>query len=329
MILTICTLFILLSIFITVLFGLTSGCRYKLRCLMLLPSTFLPLILILVSALIAGTWPGLRELEASLMLSLFGMRKKPKDSTGYGGELSYLSIAAYLASLVVFFLSWLDYLALDDAIVPLLLFLMAVSFLDQVFVATREDRLAAASGDENEGKTAVPTRAPVKRLKRLKRLKRPSLRPLKAFRMPSLQENKPEKLFTAKETVRSKEECEADEPATRMDVIYERIQEYMENKQPYLEYDFQMSDMAEAVYTNKSYVSKTINAMAGKNFCQFVNSYRVRYAVHTMHKNPKIKVGELALMSGFSSMVSFDMAFKLHMNTTPSEYLRSIQAEKL
>lgn len=323
MTLTICTLFILLSIFITILFGLTNGSGYKLRCLMLLPSMSLPLILILVSALMAGTWPGLRELEASLMLSLFGMRKKPKDSSEYSGELSYLSIAAYLVSLVVFFLSWLDYLDLDDAIVPLLLFLLAVSFLDQVLFATRKDRLSAYSDDENEGKTAIPSPAPVKRLKR------PFLRPLKAFRKPSMPENKPVKHSLAKETVLYKEECETEEPTTRMDVIFERIKDYMENKQPYLEYDFQMSDMAEAVYTNKSYVSKTINAMAGKNFCQFVNSYRVRYAVHVMHKNPKIKVGELALMSGFSSMVSFDMAFKLHMNTTPSEYLRSIQAEKL
>ena len=290
---------------------------------MLLPSMSLPLILILVSALMAGTWPGSRELEASLMLSLFGMRKKPKDSSEYSGELSYLSIAAYLVSLVVFFLSWLDYLDLDDAIVPLLLFLLAVSFLDQVLFATREDRLSAYSDDENEGKTAIPAPAPVKRLKRA------FLRPLKAFRKPSMPENKPVKHSLAKETVLYKEECETEEPTTRMDVIFERIKDYMENKQPYLEYDFQMSDMAEAVYTNKSYVSKTINAMAGKNFCQFVNSYRVRYAVHMMHKNPKIKVGELALMSGFSSMVSFDMAFKLHMNTTPSEYLRSIQAEKL
>ena len=290
---------------------------------MLLPSMSLPLILILVSALMAGTWPGLRELEASLMLSLFGMRKKPKDSSEYSGELSYLSIAAYLVSLVVFFLSWLDYLDLDDAIVPLLLFLLAVSFLDQVLFATRKDRLSAYSDDENEGKTAIPSPAPVKRLKR------PFLRPLKAFRKPSMPENKPVKHSLAKETVLYNEECETEEPTTRMDVIFERIKDYMENKQPYLEYDFQMSDMAEAVYTNKSYVSKTINAMAGKNFCQFVNSYRVRYAVHIMHKNPKIKVGELALMSGFSSMVSFDMAFKLHMNTTPSEYLRSIQAEKL
>ena len=323
MTLTICTLFILLSIFITILFGLTNGSGYKLRCLMLLPSMSLPLILILVSALMAGTWPGLRELEASLMLSLFGMRKKPKDSSEYSGELSYLSIAAYLVSLVVFFLSWLDYLDLDDAIVPLLLFLLAVSFLDQVLFATRKDRLSAYSDDENEGKTAIPSPAPVKRLKR------PLLGLLKAFRKPSMPENKPVKHFLAKETVLYKEECETEEPTTRMDVIFERIKDYMENKQPYLEYDFQMSDMAEAVYTNKSYVSKTINAMAGKNFCQFVNSYRVRYAVHIMHKNPKIKVGELALMSGFSSMVSFDMAFKLHMNTTPSEYLRSIQAEKL
>lgn len=323
MTLTICTLFILLSIFITILFGFANGSGYKLRCLMLLPSMSLPLILILVSALMAGTWPGSRELEASLMLSLFGMRKKPKDSSEYSGELSYLSIAAYLVSLVVFFLSWLDYLDLDDAIVPLLLFLLAVSFLDQVLFATREDRLSAYSDDENEGKTAIPSPAPVKRLKRA------FLGPLKAFRKPSMSENKPVKHSLAKETVLYNEECETEEPTTRMDVIFERIKDYMENKQPYLEYDFQMSDMAEAVYTNKSYVSKTINAMAGKNFCQFVNSYRVRYAVHIMHKNPKIKVGELALMSGFSSMVSFDMAFKLHMNTTPSEYLRSIQAEKL
>lgn len=119
------------------------------------------------------------------------------------------------------------------------------------------------------------------------------------------------------------------EDESKMKMLFDRVEEYMEEKKPFLEEDFQMSDLAEAVFTNKAYLSKTINKVYGNNFCQYVNSYRVKYAVELMEKDDRVKVVELAMLAGFHSVVSFNMAFKLFMNTTPSEYQRTVQSKRL
>lgn len=115
----------------------------------------------------------------------------------------------------------------------------------------------------------------------------------------------------------------------RMTPLYARIEEYMRRDKPYLEIDFSEDDLATALYTNKAYLSRTINRKAGKNFCRYVNAYRVDYAIGLMRQNPRMKVADISMMSGFHTVVSFNMAFKLVTNCTPGEYQRNIQAESL
>ena len=66
--------------------------------------------------------------------------------------------------------------------------------------------------------------------------------------------------------------------------------------------------------------------VSGSNFCQFVNYYRVKYSKELMRGNPGKKMIEVALSSGFNSVVTFNMAFKLNENLTPSEWLREYNA---
>ncbi len=120
---------------------------------------------------------------------------------------------------------------------------------------------------------------------------------------------------------------ESEDEALRMNRLYEKVVSLMENKKPYLDDEFSLSDMAACVYTNKSYLSKTINVFSGRNFCQFVNYYRVMYSVELMKKDPHLRVAELAAMSGFHTVVTFNMAFKLNMNLTPSELLAKVRLE--
>lgn len=102
--------------------------------------------------------------------------------------------------------------------------------------------------------------------------------------------------------------------------LFGRIECAMEQGQPFLKSDYSLQDLTNAVYTNRAYISKTINVMTGKNFRQFVNGYRVRYAVSLLEDNPRLKVGELADMAGFNSSTTFNMAFKANMGETPGEF---------
>ena len=125
-------------------------------------------------------------------------------------------------------------------------------------------------------------------------------------------------------------------PAARLSIpsrmVFERICEYMETAQPFLDETFSLDDLARNIYTNKSYVSKVINVCTSMNFPQFLNNYRVRYAMELFRRDPKLRVTELSAMSGFHSTVTFNLAFRLFLNQTPGnwcrEYRERIEREK-
>lgn len=114
-----------------------------------------------------------------------------------------------------------------------------------------------------------------------------------------------------------------------MAVTYQRAQEYMEKNRPFLRQTLTLEELARLLGTNKVYLSRTINVVSGRNYCQFVNYYRIQYAKDLMRKNSDSKMIEVALASGFNSVVTFNMAFKLNEDLTPSEWLREyVSVEK-
>ena len=104
--------------------------------------------------------------------------------------------------------------------------------------------------------------------------------------------------------------------------LYERIIEYFESEKPFLNNQLTINDVVKVVFSNKVYISRAINQFTGRNFCQFVNYYRISYSVECFKSDPSLKVNELAEMSGFNSVVSYNMAFRLFMNENPSDWCR-------
>ena len=110
-------------------------------------------------------------------------------------------------------------------------------------------------------------------------------------------------------------------------MLFDRVCEYMETDRPYLKDTFSIEDLSRAVYTNKSYLSRVINTTTGMSYPRFVNNYRVRYSMDLFRKDPRLKMSELAMMSGFHSGVSFGFAFKLFLGKTPSEWCREYREQ--
>lgn len=100
--------------------------------------------------------------------------------------------------------------------------------------------------------------------------------------------------------------------------LYDRCCKYMTERRPFLVTDFSLQDLATAVYTNKAYLSKTINRFSGKNFRQYVNYYRVMYAMELFKGNMSLRVTELCELSGFHSTTAFFQSFKRIMGEAPS-----------
>ena len=119
------------------------------------------------------------------------------------------------------------------------------------------------------------------------------------------------------------------EDVARMTRLYERAVALMEKKHPFLDDSYGLDDLAEALYTNRAYLSKTINILSGRNFRQFVNYYRIQYCVELLRRDPNLKLINVALMSGFHTTASFNMAFKLNLGETPTQFQERVRTSKI
>ena len=107
--------------------------------------------------------------------------------------------------------------------------------------------------------------------------------------------------------------------------LYDRCCRYMIERRPFLVDSFTLQDLANAVYTNKVYLSRTISRFSGKNFRQYVNYYRVMYAMELFRKNMGLRVQDLAGLAGFHSQTVFLRNFKLVMGEQPSQWCARVR----
>ena len=111
--------------------------------------------------------------------------------------------------------------------------------------------------------------------------------------------------------------------------LYDRCCRYMTEFRPFLVTSFNLQDLANAVYTNKYYLSKTINRFSGKNFRQYVNYYRIMYAMDLFRENKSLRITEMANLCGFHSTTSFNQSFKAVMGETPSYWCARIRKKHM
>ena len=118
----------------------------------------------------------------------------------------------------------------------------------------------------------------------------------------------------------SNTESQADGPAVVDQFLYDRCCRYMADRKPFLVESLSLGDLASVLYTNRVYLSKTINYYSGKNFRSYINYYRVMYAMELFRRNKSLTVTELGSLAGFHSGTTFNQAFKAVMQESPSTW---------
>lgn len=105
-------------------------------------------------------------------------------------------------------------------------------------------------------------------------------------------------------------------------IIEGKITRFMEKEKPYLNPDFNMEMLSEAIGVNKNYVSQVINSRFGYNYFNYVNYYRVEEVKRRIMspENEAYTILAVAFDSGFNSKASFNSIFKKFTGITPSEY---------
>lgn len=111
-----------------------------------------------------------------------------------------------------------------------------------------------------------------------------------------------------------------------------RLLMLMETEAPWREPELTLADLAHRLRLPPAQLSRVINAGAGQNFNDFVNTYRVADAARRL-RDPQFRHYTLlavALEAGFNSKSTFNRVFKKLNGLTPSEFVAQVnEAERV
>lgn len=111
--------------------------------------------------------------------------------------------------------------------------------------------------------------------------------------------------------------------------LFQELEAYMAQHQPFLDREISLPRLAEQLDMPLNYLSQVINEQAGRNFFDFINSYRIVAAKALLvgRSDSKLTILDLAMAVGFNSKSAFYNAFKKHTGMTPTQYRAQQQDE--
>ena len=103
-------------------------------------------------------------------------------------------------------------------------------------------------------------------------------------------------------------------PSANSIIIYEKLENLMNNEQIFLQNDLLLNDVAKLLGTNRTYLLQALSSCAHMTFKEYINRKRITYAEQLMAKNPQTPKTEIATRSGYNSMSSFYRNLALYKN---------------
>jgi TolB-like protein/AraC-like DNA-binding protein len=103
-----------------------------------------------------------------------------------------------------------------------------------------------------------------------------------------------------------------------------RLIAHISENKPFLNPDLSLRDLASQIGIHPNHLSWILNNNVGKNYNEFINSYRIE-AFKTMARtqaNENLTIEALAYESGFNSKTVFNTCFKKETGLTPKQFLK-------
>lgn len=103
-------------------------------------------------------------------------------------------------------------------------------------------------------------------------------------------------------------------------ILLRNINRVMEDVTKISDPNFSLTQLAQLVNSNTSYVSMAINTTYRKNFKTYLNEYRIQLAAERLLENKNHTIQSIAESVGFKSVSNFISAFKKIMGMNPSVF---------
>lgn len=101
---------------------------------------------------------------------------------------------------------------------------------------------------------------------------------------------------------------------------YDKIMDYISKN--YI-YDIGLQDMAEEFGFSKSYFSRYLKEVTGKNYIELLNGYRIQKAKELIDSDANLKLFQVSELVGFVSYRTFSAAFRKFDGQSPETYRRN------
>lgn len=103
----------------------------------------------------------------------------------------------------------------------------------------------------------------------------------------------------------------------------------LEQEHYFLRKDCNLNNMAKALGTNTSYLSKIVNENLNKSFSKYINELRINHAVVELKNNRRLRAYSVAAIAeefGYKNADSFSSYFKSVTGISPSVYIKKIKS---
>ncbi|TSE04487.1 helix-turn-helix domain-containing protein [Aquimarina algiphila] len=109
------------------------------------------------------------------------------------------------------------------------------------------------------------------------------------------------------------------------DLLFNELSKLIVDTKVYLEPDISLAKLSKMIGKSTQLTSSIINQYAKRNFNDFINYYRIQEAKKFLlnTENHKFTISSIAFDTGFSSLSSFNSAFKKFEGMTPSSYRKN------
>lgn len=105
--------------------------------------------------------------------------------------------------------------------------------------------------------------------------------------------------------------------------IFLRLEKVMQEKAPYLNPNLTRRQLSKMLATNENYLYRALRSIRGEQYSDYINRYRLDYAVRLLIEMPEAKIETITTNSGFRVRQTFYRHFQARYGTTPHEYQRS------
>lgn len=111
--------------------------------------------------------------------------------------------------------------------------------------------------------------------------------------------------------------------------VWLKLEACLKGNRVFADSELSLDKLAQLSGLNKYHISETLNSYAHKSFYQYINEYRIDFALdqmrHLQEKAIPVNVLSLAYDAGFKAKSSFNRYFKEITGVTPTEYMKSLQ----